>query len=236
MFNWQIEQVWKLRRLFCPKLGFLTNSWPWLQSLFWTLEGNAYFASGPLNVTMMLCRSSAVMRFVWLQTRWTENSLELSFFFPFQLGMLTSSVILTSFLKHRVILSSLTPLDDQGNNISLSALLYLDYWFLSFFLWDREKSMEKYCWPTCLRYVLSVKSSIRQDLLSLDFYYYPSLYLIILWERGGKASLRLCKNRSRWAVRGTGSPCAAVLLTEQDEAAVQGVTGKKWSRANGLRT
>lgn len=41
---------------------------PGPDSLFWTLEGNAYFASGPLNVTMMLCRNSALMRFV-LQTR-----------------------------------------------------------------------------------------------------------------------------------------------------------------------
>lgn len=53
---------------------------PGPDSLFWTLEGNAYFASAPL----MLCRNSALMRFVWLQTRGTESSLELSdfFFFP----------------------------------------------------------------------------------------------------------------------------------------------------------
>lgn len=42
---------------------------PGPDSLFWTLEGNTEFASGPLNVTMMLCRKSALMRFVWLQTR-----------------------------------------------------------------------------------------------------------------------------------------------------------------------
>lgn len=143
MFNWQIGASVEAWMVVLPRAWLFNKHLapaPDSDGLFWTLEGNAYFASGPLNVTMMLCRNSALMRFVWLQTTWTKSSLELSFFFfflPFQFGMLSSSLILTWFLKHRGILSSLIPLDDQGSNICLRDLLDLAYWFL-FILGQRK--------------------------------------------------------------------------------------------------
>lgn len=83
--------------------------------------------------------------------------------------MLSSFVILTSFLKNRGILSSLTPLDVQGNNISLSGLLDLAYWFLSFFFGTEKAPWKNTAALLVLGYAMSVKSSITRDLLSLDF-------------------------------------------------------------------
>lgn len=62
MEAWKVvlPEAWLSNKQLAPATG--------PDSLFWTLEGNAYFASGPLNVTMMLCRNSALMMFVWLQT------------------------------------------------------------------------------------------------------------------------------------------------------------------------
>ena len=91
------------------------------------------------------------------------------FFFSFQFGMLSLSLILTSFLKHRGILSSLTPLGDQGNNISLSGLLDLSCSFLSFFFGTEKAPRKNTAGSPVLGYAISVKSSITQDLPSLDF-------------------------------------------------------------------
>ena len=117
-------------------------------------------------------------------------------FFSFQFGMLSSSLILTSFLKHRCILSSCIRLDDQGNNINLSGLLDLGYCFFPFFFGTEKAPRKNTAGSPVLEYAISVKSSMTQDLPSLDFSYYPSLYLIILWREVKKASLRLCNKRS----------------------------------------
>lgn len=137
MFNWQIGasvEAWKVVLLGAWLSNKQLAPAPGPDSLFWTLEGNTEFASGPLNVTMMLCRKSALMRFVWLQTRWTESSLELSlfFYFFFHFEVLSSSLILAPFLKHTGILSQLTPSDDQGINVGLSGWQDLAYRFPSF--------------------------------------------------------------------------------------------------------
>lgn len=50
---------------------------PGPRSLLWTLEGSAYFASVPLNVTVMLCRNVALMKFVCLQTGGTAKHFEI---------------------------------------------------------------------------------------------------------------------------------------------------------------
>lgn len=70
-FNWQIGASVEAWMAVLPRAWLFNKHLapaPDPESLFWTLEGNAYFASGPLNVIVMLCRNSALMRFVWLQT------------------------------------------------------------------------------------------------------------------------------------------------------------------------
>lgn len=91
--------------------------------MFWTLEGNTYFASGLLNVTMMLCRNSALIRSVGIDIdkinkikRKQFGSL-ISFFPPvLDAELISYSNLMSQEDKYLVP----SPSDDQGVSIGLS--------------------------------------------------------------------------------------------------------------------